>query len=73
MSGAIPPLPQYAFMVWCSVKHRATLPLPLPLPLYIYIYDLNAGWYLAFKRLLTAVKMEQPNKLYVQTTAQFFM
>jgi hypothetical protein len=24
MSGAIPPLPQYAFMAWCSVtkKHR---------------------------------------------------
>jgi len=20
MSGAIPPLPQYAFMTWCSVK-----------------------------------------------------
>jgi hypothetical protein len=22
MSGAIPPLPQYAFMAWCLVKHR---------------------------------------------------
>jgi hypothetical protein len=22
MGGAIPPLPQYAFMAWCSVKHR---------------------------------------------------
>jgi hypothetical protein len=22
MRGAIPPLPQYAFMAWCSVKHR---------------------------------------------------
>jgi hypothetical protein len=22
MSGGIPPLPQYAFMVWCSVKKR---------------------------------------------------
>jgi hypothetical protein len=22
MSGAIPPLPKYAFMVWCLVKHR---------------------------------------------------
>jgi hypothetical protein len=22
MRGAIPPLPQYAFMVWCLVKHR---------------------------------------------------
>jgi hypothetical protein len=34
MSGAIHPLPQYAFMAWCLVKkHRITLPLPLPLPL----------------------------------------
>jgi hypothetical protein len=23
MSGAIPPLPQYAFMAWCSVKRKA--------------------------------------------------
>jgi hypothetical protein len=22
MRGAIPPLPQYAFMAWCSVKHK---------------------------------------------------
>jgi hypothetical protein len=22
MCGAIPPLPQYVFMVWCLVKHR---------------------------------------------------
>jgi hypothetical protein len=31
MRGAIPPLPQYSFMAWCSVKHRDTLPyLTLP-------------------------------------------
>jgi len=23
MRGAIPPLPQYAFMAWCSVKKKA--------------------------------------------------
>jgi hypothetical protein len=28
-SGAIPPLPQYAFMTWCSVKAQEQL-LPLP-------------------------------------------
>jgi hypothetical protein len=29
MRGAIPPLPQYAFMAWCSVKSiGTTLPLP---------------------------------------------
>jgi hypothetical protein len=30
MSGDIPPLPQYAFMVWCSVKkekHRESFTL----------------------------------------------
>jgi hypothetical protein len=39
MRGAIPPLPQYAFM-WCSVKAQGqlylTLPLPLPLPFVHY-------------------------------------
>jgi hypothetical protein len=34
MSAAIHPLPQYAFMAWCSVKESTgtTLHLPLPLP-----------------------------------------
>jgi len=32
MSGAIPPLPQYAFMAWCSVKAQQQLYLyPSPL------------------------------------------
>jgi len=25
MSGAIPSLPQYAFMAWCSVKEKSTV------------------------------------------------
>jgi len=29
MRGAIPPLPQYAFMVWCSVKAQGQLYLHL--------------------------------------------
>jgi hypothetical protein len=29
MSGAIPPLPQYAFMAWCSVKIQGQLYLYL--------------------------------------------
>jgi len=40
MRGAIPPLPQYAFMAWCSVKARGQLyllPLPVPLPLPSYV------------------------------------
>jgi hypothetical protein len=32
MSGATPPLPQYAFMAWCSVKHRDNFTLPFPYP-----------------------------------------
>jgi hypothetical protein len=31
MRGATPPLPQYVFMAWCSVKHRDNFTfLPLP-------------------------------------------
>jgi hypothetical protein len=33
MSGAIPPLPQYAFMAWCSVKAQGQLYLSLSLSL----------------------------------------
>jgi hypothetical protein len=31
MSGAVPPLPQYAFMTWCSAKAQGQL--------YIYLYQ----------------------------------
>jgi hypothetical protein len=34
MSGAIPPLPQYAFMAWCLVKAQGQLYL-LPFTLHI--------------------------------------
>jgi hypothetical protein len=29
MRGAIPPIPQYAFMAWCSVKKTTGITLPL--------------------------------------------
>jgi len=29
VSGAIPPLPQYGFMAWCSVKAQGLYHLPL--------------------------------------------
>jgi hypothetical protein len=34
MSGNIPPLPQYAFMAWCSVRGSTgtTLPFTLSMP-----------------------------------------
>jgi hypothetical protein len=48
MSGAIHPLPQYAFMAWCLVKSTGTtLPLPLPLPIlneYDFFWYKNGGY-----------------------------
>jgi hypothetical protein len=39
MSGAIPPLPQYAFMAWCLVKSTgATLPFTFYFQLFPYVY-----------------------------------
>jgi len=35
MSGAIPLLPQYAFMAWCSVKAQGQL--------YLYISPISLG------------------------------
>jgi len=44
MSGAIPPLPQYAFMMWCSVKAQGQLYLlPLPLRNICIIRSSNQG------------------------------
>jgi len=36
--GAIPPLTQYAFIVWCSVKNKTQGQPYLYLYIYIYIY-----------------------------------
>jgi hypothetical protein len=36
MRVAIPPLPQYAFMAWCSVK-KESIGTTLPLPLLFYL------------------------------------
>jgi hypothetical protein len=30
MGGAVPPLPQYAFMAWCAVRGSTGIALPLP-------------------------------------------
>jgi len=35
MSGAIPPLPQYAFTAWCLVEHRDTFTFYLTLEEYV--------------------------------------
>jgi hypothetical protein len=39
MRGAITPLPQYAFMVWCSVKKGTGTNLLLPSALKVYWGD----------------------------------
>jgi hypothetical protein len=39
MSGAIPPFPQYALMVWCSVEAQGQLYLLFFKALYIKIYN----------------------------------
>jgi hypothetical protein len=38
MSGAIPPLPQYGFMAWCSVKAQGQI--------YFYLYVLILSFHL---------------------------
>jgi hypothetical protein len=52
MSGAIPTLPQYAFMAWCSVKAQGQLylifyPYHFTLPFFILTHELLAycEWY----------------------------
>jgi hypothetical protein len=39
MGGAVPPLPQCAFMAWCSVKGRTGTTSLLPLLLQLYRTD----------------------------------
>jgi hypothetical protein len=41
MSGPIPPLPQYAFMAWCSVKAQGQI--------YLYLYECET-WSLTLRK-----------------------
>jgi hypothetical protein len=43
MSGAIHPLPQYAFMAWCLVKARGQLYLIIIIIIIIIIININIG------------------------------
>jgi hypothetical protein len=40
IGGAVPPLPQYAFMAWCSVRGSTGITLPLPFTL-AYLDNVN--------------------------------
>jgi len=48
MSGAIPPLPQYAFMAWCLVKAHGQL----------YLYLLPFEVYVIFSQILQVTLLE---------------
>jgi hypothetical protein len=39
MSGTIPPLPQYAFMAWCSFKKSTGTTLPLRRDMGLHLSD----------------------------------
>jgi hypothetical protein len=54
MYGTIPPLPQYTFMAWCSIKqqkHRDNFTSPLPLP-YPFKYLLTPWCRILFEKLI---------------------
>jgi hypothetical protein len=49
MSGAIPPLPKYAFMAWCLIKHRGNFTFTLPLLFlcsFSFFLPISFGFYL---------------------------
>jgi hypothetical protein len=57
MSGAIPPLTQYAFMMWCSVKRTwTTSPLPSCLQLDSHVHYRNVNYTTGIIELLGAIK-----------------
>jgi hypothetical protein len=56
MSGSIPPLSQYAFMAWCSVKTPGQLYLYLYL--YVIVYELRWSFWTNEVRWKRFVVME---------------
>jgi hypothetical protein len=59
MSGAIPPLPQYAFMAWCSVKKEAQGQL--------YFLPLISGMYTDWHKASMGEKRNACNILVVRS------
>jgi hypothetical protein len=49
MSGAIHPLPQYAFMAWCLVKAQGQLYLFFFLPLSVIEFHRNFAFHFMYK------------------------
>jgi hypothetical protein len=52
MSGAIPPLSQYAFMVWCSVQAQGQL--------YLYFYTLITDYHFPGTESFVGTGKESP-------------
>jgi hypothetical protein len=66
MSGAVPLLPQYAFMAWCLVKAQGQLYLYLLFDNDIYhncviIYRFVIGWRKLVRQLLTNTSNKNGN------------
>jgi hypothetical protein len=53
MGGAVPPLPQYAFMAWCSIRRSTGTTLPLPDMYHHQTIHVNARF-----EVFTAVKIQ---------------
>jgi len=54
MHGAVPPLSQYAFAAWCSVKTRTTL-------LFIFTLDVIAS-FIKISRIAVEINTEEGQK-----------
>jgi hypothetical protein len=68
MCGAVSPLPQYAFMAWCLVKHRNNFTFAFYLDVYllykeIYICEVNQTAYNQNKFPCTSLHMNDIEKM----------
>jgi hypothetical protein len=70
MSGAIPPLPQCAFMAWCSVKSTGTiLPFTLPLP----TLSSNTSWVYSRHLQITFSLVKHVNSLDMKKRISWYI
>jgi hypothetical protein len=62
MSGAIHPLPQYAFMAWCLIKHRDNFTSPLPF-IHSYAASQSSGGFMCCDKIqnIVAVLLSKHN------------
>jgi hypothetical protein len=58
MGGAVPPLPQYAFMAWCSVRGSTETTLPF----YLYKWVKSAAFDNPFTLVVHEINAIESNK-----------